>query len=85
MGDQKNLVIAIALSLAILLGFQFFYELPKVREQAAQQATQTDLSKPIAPAAPGTAAPATTPAAGPQSPGATSPAAALDQIGRAHV
>ncbi len=81
MGDQKNLVIAIALSLAILLGFQFFYELPKVREQAAQQATQTDLSKPIAPAAPGTAAPATTPAAGPQPPGATSPAAALDRPG----
>ncbi len=80
MGDQKNLVIAIALSLAILLGFQFFYELPKVREQAAQQTTQTDLTKPIAPAAPGTAtAPATTPAAGPQSPGAVSPTAALDR------
>ncbi len=79
MGDQKNLVIAIALSLAILLGFQFFYELPKVREQAAQQ-TQADLSKPIAPAAPGTTtAPATTPAAGPQSPGAASPAAVLDR------
>jgi YidC/Oxa1 family membrane protein insertase len=50
MGDQKNLVLAIALSLAILLGFQFFYELPRVREQAAQQpTTQADLSRPIAP------------------------------------
>ena len=66
MGDQKNLVIAIALSLAILLGFQFFYELPKVREQATQQATtQADLSRPIAPAAPGTTVP-----------GATAPSAA---------
>jgi YidC/Oxa1 family membrane protein insertase len=56
MGDQKNLVIAIALSLAILLGFQFFYELPKMRDQAVQQqATQTDVPRPAAPAAPGTA------------------------------
>src|SRR5258705_11203564 len=60
MGDQKNLVIAIALSLAILLGFQFFYELPRVRDQAAQHpAPQAELTRPIAPSAPGTAAPGT--------------------------
>ncbi len=54
MGDQKNLVIAIALSLAILLGFQFFYEMPRVREQVAQQpAAQGDVTRPIAPGAPG--------------------------------
>ena len=62
MGDQKNLVIAIALSLAILLGFQFFYEMPKMRDQVAQQpATQTDVARPAAPAAPGSpTAPGTT-------------------------
>ena len=54
MGEQKNLVIAIALSLAILLGFQFFYELPKVREQAAQAPAQGEIAKPSPPAAPGT-------------------------------
>ena len=54
MGDQKNLVIAIALSLAILLGFQFFYEMPRMRDQVAQQpAPQGDVTRPIAPGAPG--------------------------------
>ncbi|MBI3513113.1 MAG: membrane protein insertase YidC [Proteobacteria bacterium] len=48
MPDQKNLVVAIVLSLVILLGFQYFYELPRMRaqqdaqqvQQAAQQAQQ---------------------------------------------
>ena len=43
MSDQKNMLIAIAISLAILLGFQFFYEFPKLekeRERQAQLAAQ---------------------------------------------
>ena len=36
--DQKNMIIAIALSVAIIFGFQFFYELP--RQQEAQQLAQ---------------------------------------------
>src|SRR5258708_5516229 len=41
MPDQKNLVVAIVLSLVILLGFQYFYELPRMRaQQEAQQAQQ---------------------------------------------
>ena len=44
MPDQKNLVVAIVLSLVILLGFQYFYELPRMRQQQeikeAQQAQQ---------------------------------------------
>jgi len=39
--EQKNLILAIVLSLAILFGFQFFYETPRLRQQqAAQQAAQ---------------------------------------------
>jgi len=39
--DQKNLIVAIVLSLVILLGFQYFYELPRMRaQQEAQQAQQ---------------------------------------------
>jgi len=66
MTDQRNLIIAIALSIAILLGFQYFYEKPRVEQQkqlAAQQAAQTEQSAP-APASgspgvqvPGTVAP----------------------------
>ena len=50
MSDQKNMLIAIGLSLAILLGFQFFYEFPKMekeRERQAEIATQEALDKPI--------------------------------------
>jgi YidC/Oxa1 family membrane protein insertase len=36
--DTKNLALAIALSLAILLGFQYFYETPRAKARAAEQA-----------------------------------------------
>ncbi|WP_448202738.1 membrane protein insertase YidC [Azospirillum sp. sgz302134] len=64
MTDQRNLILAIALSIAILLGFQYFYEGPRVQQQkqAAQQAAQTE--QPVVPSAPGTA-PATAPGAAP--------------------
>ena len=38
MSDQKNMLIAIALSLVILLGFQFLYEFPKMEQERARQA-----------------------------------------------
>jgi YidC/Oxa1 family membrane protein insertase len=37
MSDQKNMIIAIALSLVILLGFQFLYEFPKAEKEKARQ------------------------------------------------
>ena len=66
MSEQRNLIIAIALSVAILLGFQLFYERPRLEkaQQAAQQQSQSQAvqpqagsSKPAissAPSAPGT-------------------------------
>ena len=61
MPDQKNLILAIAASVAILVGFQFFFEAPRreaaierqqVQEQQAQSQTQ-------APNVPGAAIPPT--------------------------
>ena len=49
MSDQKNMLVAIALSLAILLGFQFLYEFPKAekeRERQAELATHQKSSLP---------------------------------------
>ena len=43
MSDQRNLIIAIALSLAILLGYQFFWEKP--RQEQRQQQVQTQVSQ----------------------------------------
>jgi YidC/Oxa1 family membrane protein insertase len=51
MSDQKNMLIAIGLSLAILLGFQFFYEFPKMekeRERQAEIAAQEAVDNPCA-------------------------------------
>jgi len=42
MTDQRNLLLAIVLSIAILLGFQFLYEGPKVQQRQAEQARQTE-------------------------------------------
>jgi len=38
MNEQKNLIAAVVLSVVILVGFQFFYEVPKSEQQAARQA-----------------------------------------------
>jgi YidC/Oxa1 family membrane protein insertase len=41
MNEQKNLIFAVVLSVAILVGFQFFYEVPKVEQEQARQAELT--------------------------------------------
>ncbi|QJE71872.1 membrane protein insertase YidC [Aerophototrophica crusticola] len=52
MTDQKNLLLAIAISVAILFGFHFFYELPRQRALQAEQARQQALVEQQAPAGP---------------------------------
>ena len=44
MDDQKNLVIAVALSLAIMVGFHYFYERPQLeaRQAAIAEAQQKE-------------------------------------------
>ena len=58
MSEQRNLILAIVLSVAIILGFQYFYEIPRMK-QAQQQASEgevaTEVQKPAPAAAPGTA------------------------------
>jgi len=48
--DQKNLILAIAVSLAILLGWQFFIEGPRRETQLAEQQRQEALAQQNAPA-----------------------------------
>jgi len=45
MTDQRNLVIAIAVSLAILLGFQFLYEMPRQEARQRQAAEQAEAAR----------------------------------------
>lgn len=49
MSDQKNLILAIILSVGIVLGFQYFFEGPRTRDQLAQQ----DASQTLPPGPPG--------------------------------
>ena len=81
MSDQKNLLIAIVASVAILLGWQLFYDVPRMEriraEQTAQQAAQapqpaapgaTPSSAPPVAAAPGTSTQPSVPGAMPAQP-----------------
>jgi YidC/Oxa1 family membrane protein insertase len=68
MMEQKNLILAIAISLAIMLGFNYLYEIPRQQARQATQPETTEQAKgstpaPAAPAA-GATAPASAPAAG---------------------
>jgi YidC/Oxa1 family membrane protein insertase len=67
MPEQRNLILAIVLSVTIIIAFQWFYEMPRVREaqqpqpQQAEQTTGTPTPSAetvpdgaVAPAAPGT-------------------------------
>ena len=86
--DNRNLLLAITLSVVVLLGWQYFYGLPQAEKQRqiAQQNQQTQTQQapgqqaaqpPGAPAAPGTApAPGAAPAQPGQAPVTAAPAAA---------
>ncbi len=52
MPEQRNLLLAIVLSIGIILAFQYFYELPRM-QQAQEEARQQALEQPL----PGTDAP----------------------------
>ena len=66
MADQKNLVLAIVLSVVILMGYQFFYAKPQHDKQVAQQQTQQQTQPATGTPAAGTGGQAQAPSATPQ-------------------
>lgn len=48
--QQKNLVIAVALSMAVLLGWQIFYAGPKMEQQQARERAKQEQTQTSAPA-----------------------------------
>jgi YidC/Oxa1 family membrane protein insertase len=42
MPEQRNLILAIVLSVTIIIAFQYFYELPRIKEAERQQAQRTE-------------------------------------------
>jgi YidC/Oxa1 family membrane protein insertase len=79
MTDNRNTILAVILSGLVLIAWQYFYNVPQMEKQRAQQQTQAELAKPTPQATPGT-----TPQAGtsPSTPAATQPASAAPVIGR---
>ncbi len=74
--DQKNLILAIVLSMGVLLGWQYFYAAPKLKEEQARQATlkQQQPNAPTETTTPGTTSPNSTVPTQPSAPGAAAPA-----------
>ncbi len=56
MSDQRNMIIAIALSVLVLLGFQYFYEAPRIGDE--QQRIQQQQGEQLAQSSPDGTAPA---------------------------
>jgi YidC/Oxa1 family membrane protein insertase len=71
--QQRNLIIAVVLSMAVLLGWQFFYAGPKMREEQARLRAQQELTEQQHPAGKELAQPA--------GPAAMAPGAALPDAG----
>ena len=83
MTDNRNTIIAVILSGLVLIAWQYFYNVPQMEKQRAQQQAQTELQKPTPQASPGTATPGTTPQPGSApSPSGAQPASAAPVISR---
>jgi YidC/Oxa1 family membrane protein insertase len=86
MFDQRNLIIAIVLSIAIVLGFEFLYNAPRLERERALQAERAKsqaTTQVTPPGQPGT--PAATNASAPSAPGAAQAVAASALADRANV
>jgi YidC/Oxa1 family membrane protein insertase len=72
MTDNRNTILAVILSGLVLIGWQYFFNIPQMEKQRAQSQTQSQLANPAA--QPGAAPGSTTPQAG-ATPSANAPAA----------
>jgi YidC/Oxa1 family membrane protein insertase len=63
MSDNRNTILAVILSGLVLIGWQYFYNVPQMEKQRAAQQAQSELAKP-APQPGTTTPPATTPQTG---------------------
>src|SRR6478735_12188365 len=71
MSDQKNMILAIVLSAVVLLGWQFFFNIPQAEKQAQQAKIAQQQQAQTPGAAPGstTPQPGATPGSAPALPG----------------
>src|SRR4051794_2752102 len=75
--DNRNTILAVILSGFVLIAWQYFYNVPQMEKQRAQQQTQADLAKPSAPATPGSTTTTPQPGTTPSTPAAAGQPAAI--------
>src|SRR5450432_3746185 len=78
MTDNRNTILAVILSGLVLLGWQYFFNLPQLEKQRAAQQAQSEMTKP-APQAGGASTPAAGPAPAPATNQPVSTAPAVDR------
>ncbi len=75
MTDNRNTILAVILSGIVLIGWQYFFNLPQMEKQRAAQQAQSEMAKPAPDAA--TSQPGAAPAPSANAPAANQPAAAV--------
>jgi YidC/Oxa1 family membrane protein insertase len=81
MTEQKNLILAIVLSVGIILAFQYFYEMPRMQEAQQQAEQQRQEQVETVTPQPATGVPGTSPTA----PSAATRETVLEQVARARI
>src|SRR5712675_1013549 len=78
MTDNRNTILAVILSGLVLIGWQYFFNIPQMEKQRAAQQAQSEMVKPAPQATPGTPPPQTgaAPAPSANAPAANQPASA---------
>jgi YidC/Oxa1 family membrane protein insertase len=83
MTDNRNTILAVILSGLVLIGWQFFFNIPQMEKQRALQQTQAELAKPTAQPTPGGTTPQPSTATPPANvPAANQPASATSIVAR---
>ena len=84
MTDNRNTILAVVLSGLVLLGWQYFFNIPQMEKQRAQSQMHSQLANPTTPtgAAPGITTPQTGAAPSPTTPAANQPASAAPAVSR---
>jgi YidC/Oxa1 family membrane protein insertase len=84
MSDNRNTILAVILSGLVLIGWQYFFNIPQMEKQRAQSQMQAELAKPTPQTEPGGATPQTGAAPTPSAnaPAVNQPASAAVVVSR---
>src|SRR6266436_1819496 len=84
MTDNRNTILAVILSGLVLIGWQYFFNIPQMEKQRAAQQAQSEMVKPAPQATPGNTTPQTgaAPAPSANAPAANQPASPAAVVSR---